>query len=73
MINIANLKTEHIGRFVRYSGVAGEREDGRLKSWNDRFIFVVYKCNNEWHRFQEFTGVATNPENLEFIDSKVSQ
>jgi hypothetical protein len=22
-----------------------------MSSWNDRVVFVVYRCNNEWHRF----------------------
>jgi hypothetical protein len=51
---------------VLYQGSGGEKEKGRLKSWNDKFIFVVFKCNGEWDRFQDFTGVATHPKDLRF-------
>ena len=64
MIDIAELRKEDIGRWVLYQGGAGEKEKGRLKSWNDKFIFVVYKCDGQWQRFQDYTGNATNPEDL---------
>ncbi|GAH13959.1 unnamed protein product, partial [marine sediment metagenome] len=37
---------------------------------DEKYIFVVYKCNNQWNRFQEFTSVATLPELLYFIEKK---
>ena len=61
MISVTN---KDIGRFVEYRGGAGERERGRIKSFNDTWIFVVYKCDNQWSRFKEFTGVATDPKDL---------
>lgn len=67
---IALLTENDIGRWVEYHGHAGERERGRIKSWNNCFIFVVYKCNHEWDRFQDFTGVATLPRELIFIDDE---
>ena len=66
MIDIAKLEKSDIGRWVEYRGIGGEVEHGRLKSWNDKYIFVVYKCAGEWNRFQEFTGVATEPKDLRF-------
>lgn len=66
MIDIGELKKEDIGRWVLYEGSSGEKEKGKIKSWNDKFIFVVYKCNHEWNRFQDFTGCATKPEDLSF-------
>lgn len=66
MIDIAQLRKEDIGKWVLYTAHHGETEKGRLKSWNDQFIFVVYKCGGEWHRFQDFTGAATKPEDLRF-------
>ena len=66
MIDIATLKKEHIGKWVLYEGYGGEKEKGRLKSWNDKFIFVVFKCDSQWDRFQDFTGCACHPENLRF-------
>lgn len=67
MIDIAKLRKEDIGRWVEYRGYGGELERGRLKGWNDKFIFVVYRCDSEWYRFQDFTGVATCQEDLSFI------
>lgn len=66
MIDIAELKQKDIGRWILYEGSAGEKEKGKIKSWNDKFIFVVYKCNHEWNRFQDFTGCSAKPENLRF-------
>ena len=66
MIDISKLRKEDIGRWVLYTANHGKIEKGKLKSWNDSFIFVVYKCNHEWNRFQDFTGVATKPQDLRF-------
>ena len=67
MINIEQLTKKSVGKWVEYRGTGGEREKGKIKSWNDKFIFVVYKCANEWDRFQDFTGQATGPSDLHFI------
>jgi len=66
MIDIAKLTKKDIGRWVLYRGFGHEKEEGRLKSWNDKYIFVVYKCDGQWDRFQDFTGCVTLPEDLEF-------
>jgi len=77
MIDIAKLTKEDVGKWVEFIDIvmddvcfAGKRkkERGRIKSWNDKYIFVVYRCNGEWDRFEEFTGVATNLGNLEFVE-----
>lgn len=52
-----------MGRLPR---CAGEIETGKIKSRNDRAVFVVYRCNNEWNRFSEFTAAATDPSDLTF-------
>lgn len=70
MIDITTLFKEDIGRWVVYKPSFGDPEKGRIKSWNDKFIFVVYKCDSQWDRFQDFTGCATNPEDLKFIELK---
>ena len=67
MIDIAQLDNKDIGRWVWYTPGKGDKEKGRIKSWNSHFIFVVYKCAGEWKRFQDFTAAATHPENIEFI------
>ena len=65
MIKISDLE---IGKWVEYTGNVGEKEKGRIKSWKDNWVFVVYKCNHEWDRYQDFTGNATDPKQLEFCD-----
>lgn len=65
-IDIAALAQSDVGKWVIYKGNAGEIEEGRIKSWNDEFVFVVYKCGGEWDRFKDFTGCATRPGQLEF-------
>jgi len=70
MIRIEDLTQKDIGRWVVYNDGIRQPEKGRIKSWNDKYIFVVYNCNGEWDRFQDFTGVATNPEDLEFEEER---
>lgn len=66
MIYIKDLKDDDIGKWVLYKAAYGEIEKGKIKSWNDKFIFVVYKCNYEWDKFQDYTGCATDPNDLNF-------
>jgi hypothetical protein len=63
---IGELNKEDIGLWVEYTGGAGEKERGKIKSWNDKYIFVVYKCNDRWDEFMNYTGVATDPADLKF-------
>lgn len=67
MIDIAQLTASDVGRWVWYKPSFGDKEKGKLKSWNSQFIFVVYKCAGEWDRFKDFTGAPTSPKDLEFI------
>lgn len=67
MINIEQLKESDTGRWVKYTNSAGMSEIGRIKSWNERFVFVVYKCGGEWSCFTAFTGQATKPEDLDWF------
>lgn len=63
--SLKDLTQKDVGRWVRYDG----GEVGRIKSWNGSYIFVVYSCNKEWDRYQDFTGAATRPDELEFISA----
>mgnify|MGYP006921310561 CR=1 FL=1 len=40
------------------------KENGIVKFVQDGIAFVVYKCNNDWDNFMNYTGCATNPEDL---------
>ena len=73
MIDISELRTEDFGRWVVYKPSFGDTQKGKLKSWNDKYIFVVYNCDHQWDRFDDFTAAATNPEDLTFttIDENI--
>jgi len=64
-MNIKELTDKDIGKLVTYK-TTYKTEHGRIKSWNDKFIFVVYKCNDDWNNYKNYTGAATKPEELEF-------
>ena len=66
MIYIKDLKEEDIGKWVLYKSDYGDAEKGRIKGWNDKFIFVVYKCDGQWDRFQDYTGCAADAGDLNF-------
>lgn len=69
MIRIEELTEKDVGRWVKWKDPNGFGEEiGRIKSWNDRYIFVVYRCDKNWDRFQDYTGVATRPEELTFLE-----
>lgn len=65
MIEIKNLKKSDVGRWVKYTS-HGESEYGKIRSWNDTFVFVVYK--SVFNGIEEYGGIATPPEKLEFSD-----
>jgi hypothetical protein len=68
MIDIDKLTTSDVGRWVEYTAF-NQRETGRIKDWTHDTIFVVYHCDNQWDRFQDFTGEGTEPDSLNFIKS----
>jgi hypothetical protein len=70
MIDIRDLRAKHVGQWVRYRDAhfPHQSEIGRIESWNDRTVFVVYKCDGQWHRFEDFTAAGTMPESLDFIE-----
>lgn len=67
----SKMKTENsielkIGMRVHYTTGHGTKENGIVKSINEgrTIAFVVYNCNNEWDRYYDYTGAATNIEDL---------
>lgn len=54
------------GDKVRYCPSHGGQEKGIVKSVNNDagIAFVVYKCNEEWSRYKDYTGCATNLTDL---------
>jgi len=68
MIDINKLKDSDIGRWVvfSYPQYGMEKELGRIKSWNDKWIFVVYACGGQWSKYADYTGCASDPYQLNF-------
>jgi hypothetical protein len=67
VIDITKLTESDKGRWVRYTPSAGPRECGRIKSWNEKWIFVVYNSDGNFDRYEEYTACATDSAQLEFI------
>ena len=65
MIDLKTLKETDKGRWVKYNRPYCHQR-GRIKSWNDRWIFVVYNCADEWDDYQDYTAAATEPNDLRF-------
>lgn len=67
MIDIKKLTEKDVGAWAIYSNHPSKRELGRIKSWSQRSIFVVYNCDVNWSKFRDYTGCSTAPEYLEFV------
>ena len=70
MIDIDKLTEENFGRWVVYTDGTDKRQEGRIKSWNDTWIFVVYNCGNNWESYRDYTAAATDPKDLQFLHPK---
>ncbi len=66
-IDVDQLTESDVGRWVKYWPTD---EDGRIKSWKGSLIFVVYHCDNQWNRFQEYTGAGTHHKSLNFKENQ---
>jgi hypothetical protein len=66
-INIAELRIgqevhyqpEHYGDDRWENGLIKEIREGKTDG-----VWVVYNCNGEWHRYQDYTGCLTNLTDL---------
>lgn len=66
-IALSELTPDDVGRWVTYRSSGGDKvEPGRIKSWNDSGVFVVYGQAAFWDAWQEYTAAHTRPEDLEF-------
>lgn len=65
-IDINKLTKEDIGKWVRYTSTPKD-EAGRIKSWNEKWVFVVYKCDGDWDDYKNYTAAATDPKDLTFF------
>lgn len=69
-IRIENLHTDDVGKWVIYKD-NNTYQKGKIKSWNDKYVFVVFHCGNDWRNFQNYTAVATDPLDLAFTQSPI--
>ncbi len=72
-IELAELtESEHIGRWVRYTPSHGACDYGRIKCWNEKWVFVLYTkrplTQKDWLNYTAAATKATNPKDLEFIE-----
>lgn len=51
------------GDYVHYTN-HGKKENGRVKSVEDGYAFVVYHCGGDWDNFRNYTGARTETDNL---------
>jgi len=61
-----------IGEWVSYSTPYSTLY-GRIKSFNDKFIFVVFHCDGEWDHYRDYTGSACRYSDLKFTDRRLKQ
>lgn len=67
MIHLDRLTHADKGAWVEYDPGQGQPvELGRLKSWSKDVAFVVYRCDEQWDRYHDYTGQMTSPEYLNF-------
>jgi|SRR6185503_17824480 len=56
------------GTKVYYTTPYGKKSNGIVKSFNDdkTIAFVVYHCGNDWKNYRDYTGAATNIDEIEY-------
>lgn len=52
------------GDKVHYTAPHGTKENGKVKEVRETIAFVVYKCNNEWDNYENYTGQSTQLSDL---------
>lgn len=52
------------GDRVTYTDDRDRQQAGIVKSKNSKYVFVVFNCGDNWHKFEEYTAQACNPEHL---------
>ena len=67
MIDIKDVTMNDIGRWVRFTYQHGETQDGRLKQFNRKYLFIVFKCDGKWSEYRDYTSESCEPESCEFI------
>jgi hypothetical protein len=66
VIYLKKLSDAFKGKWVVYSPHS-KREIGRLKSWSEHGVFVVYNCGDDWDDFENYTAALTPAKDLTII------
>ena len=53
-----------VGQRVHYLPDFGIPENGIVKRLSENGAFVVYNCNGEWDRLEDYTAANTNARDL---------
>ena len=61
-----------IGKWVEYQG-HNYTQKGRMKSFNDKWVFVVFHCDGNWDNYRDYTGCACDPGDLKWTTPLESQ
>ncbi len=70
-IDIKKLTEADIGREVKYKPKhITALEQGRIKFFNDTWVFVVYHCDNDWDNYWNYTAAPTDPKDLIFLETE---
>ena len=67
MTPLGSLTKADIGQWVEYAA-HNTSEKGRIKSFNDKWIFVVFNCADDWDNFCNYTAAACAPESITVIE-----
>lgn len=68
-LDTSKLTPADIGRWVEYNDGHGKVERGRIKGWHETVVHVVYNGSAKVPNWQDYTGQATDPSDLRFIDA----
>lgn len=60
------------GTLCHYSPNHGQKQNGKVKSIGENYAFVVFHCNNEWDKYEDYTGQRVDLDSLRYgwVDKK---
>ena len=63
---VTDLTKNDISRWAFYKPQVGELERGKIKSFDNKaqVAWVVYKCNEDWDNYENYTAASTNYSDL---------
>ena len=70
-VDLKKLTSRDVGRWVEYTAPDGKNAIGKLKSWNDKYAFIVFNCNQNWDDYKNYTASPVDPKQLIFTDQIV--